>query len=796
MSFGKYIIGLMLSLLFTWSFKSHAQNITLSGFIEDAETGEKLIGASVYESKSLMGSSSNIYGFYSLTLPAGKHAISFSYVGYQKQSFELDLSEDKVLNIQLQSAIELKTVDIVAEEQEKIEQMTEMSTAEISMQEVKQIPVLLGERDILKTLQLLPGVQSGTEGGSGIYVRGGGPDQNLILLDGVPVYNASHLFGFFSVFNADAISKVKLIKGGFPARYGGRLSSVIDIRMKEGNNKKFHGEGSIGIVSSKLTLEGPIIKDRTSFIISGRRTYIDFLARPLIKRSGQNQGTDLDAAYFFYDVNAKVNHKINDKHRLFLSSYIGRDKGFANFETSYETEDESGSSSFENGLGWGNLTTALRWNALINKKLFANTTLTYSQYFFDVHTGVEDRFQNTAQRDTNLFELGYNSGIEDWAGRTDFDFIPNPNHYIKFGFGNIYHSFNPGISAFNIQSNLPGIALDTSFGSQLVYAHEYHAYIEDEFRLGAAIKVNAGLQYSGFWSRKTHYPSLQPRISGRLMLDDKSSLKASFSRMVQFIHLLTNSTVGLPTDLWVPSTSNIPPESSNQIALGYARSLAKGFELSLEAYYKDMQNLIEYEEGANFFELSGNWDDKVEVGRGTAYGAEFLLRKKYGKLNGWVGYTLSWTNRQFANLNFGEVFPYRYDRRHDLALVMSYAFTENIDAGLTWVYGTGNAISLASSRYGSLSSNPFVLPLGTQDIEFYRSRNSFRMAAYHRLDLGVNFRKEKRWGERTWSIGAYNAYNRRNPFFLFFDRNEVGDPVVKQVSLFPIIPSVSYAFKF
>ncbi len=764
--------------------------------MEDKSSGEKLIGASVLEPNSFKGSSSNIYGFYSLTLPKGEYSLKFSYVGYSPKVLNIKLDADTSIRIELDPSIELDAVEIVGNKQEPVERMTQMSVSEISMQEVKQIPVLLGERDILKTLQLLPGVQSGTEGGSGIYVRGGGPDQNLILLDGVPVYNASHLFGFFSVFNADAISKVKLIKGGFPARYGGRLSSVIDIRMKEGNNKEFHGEGSIGLVSSKLTLEGPIIKDRTSFIVSGRRTYIDFLAQPLIKRLSEEEGTPLEAAYFFYDVNAKVNHKLNDNNRIYLSSYLGRDRGFADFETSFETEDESGSSSFNNGLGWGNLTTALRWNSIINQKLFVNTTLTYSEYFFNVTTGVEERSQINASRDTSRFELGYDSGINDWAGRVDFDFIPNPDHYIKFGIGNIYHTFNPGISAFSFESSAPGADLDTNYGSQLVFAHEYHAFIEDEFRLGSRWKFNAGLQFSGFVTGKTHYPALQPRFSGRFLLDDKSSLKLSYSRMNQFIHLLTNATVGLPTDLWVPSTGMIPPERADQLAIGYARSLNKSIDLTVEAYYKKMDNLIEYKEGANFFDLSGGWENKVELGTGTAYGAEILIRRQVGRIKGWLGYTLSWTNRQFPNLNFGEVFPYRYDRRHDLAAVITYDINERIDVGATWVYGTGNAVSLPTSRYSSLSSNPFLLAFGAQDIEYYRQRNGYRMMAYHRLDLGVNFHKEKRWGERTWSLGAYNVYNRRNPFFLFFDRDANGDPALSQVSLFPIIPFVSYAFKF
>jgi outer membrane receptor for ferrienterochelin and colicin len=780
----------LLLLIFFGSMQ--AQNFTISGYVEDQSSGERLLNANVYNPQTLQGVITNNYGFYSLTISSDSLQLTYSYIGYQSQTIQIDLKKDTLINVLLVPVINIDEVVISAEKAKSTVRSTQISMTELSAKEIKSIPVLFGEVDVLKALQLLPGVQSGNEGTSGIYVRGGGPDQNLILLDGVPVYNANHLFGFFSVFNPDAIQSVKLIKGGFPARYGGRLSSVLDIRMKDGNNKKFAAEGSVGVISSKLTVEGPIWKDKTSFIVSGRRTYIDMLAQPLIQLN--NQRNDLGnsvGGYYFYDVTAKVNHRFSDKSRLYLSSYLGRDKAYLRLKdegADYIWEDDF-------GLGWGNQTTALRWNYVITPKLFSNTTVTYSKYNFNVAMETQETERDTLKQ---RFAFAYDSGIRDLAGKVDFDYLPNPNHSVKFGYNHIYHTFSPGVTIFQIEEESMANPVDTTFGNTDITANEMELYLEDDWELGTRFKVNLGLHASGFMVEDSSYYSLQPRVAARFMVNEKMSLKAAYSHMTQYIHLLTNSTIGLPTDLWVPSTALIKPQRSIQYALGVVYEISEGIEISMEGYYKTMNNLIEYKEGASFFSMDGDWEDKLEFGEGKAYGFEFLARKQYGKTSGWIGYTLSWSNRRFENISFGEWFPYRYDRRHDISIVLNKEITDNINLGVTWVYGTGNAVTLPLEKYASMSSfwNDFLY---FNQVDYFEKRNSYRMPAYHRLDIGINFNKEKKWGHRTWSISVYNAYNRKNPFFLNFDQirgaSGYSETVLKQYSLFPIIPSLSYSFK-
>lgn len=767
-----------------------AQKVTLSGYVQDQETGEKLIGASVFDTKSGKGVLTNEYGFFSLTLPADSVVLRASYVGFQALEVRLKPEKDLSFNFDLREELVLDAVEITATE--RIENQSQMSTIDVSIEKIKALPVLLGEKDVMKTIQLLPGVQSGTEGTSGIYVRGGGPDQNLILLDGVPVYNASHLFGFFSVFNADAINSVKLIKGGFPARYGGRISSVIDIRMKEGNMKEFHGEGSVGIISSKLALEAPIVKDKTSFIVSGRRTYLDLLARPLINATTPGDET---GGYYFYDVNAKVNHKFSESSRLYLSGYFGDDKFFFRYKDDWVDNGVSYEDQFDNRLRWGNIISAVRWNKIISPKLFMNVTGTYSKYRFDV--GFEETFTATYTDSTNQenYAFDYLSGIQDWAGKLDFDFHPSPAHAIKFGASNTYHTFTPGVNQF-VSNSTGSSDVDTSFGSAKQFAHETSAYIEDDWEISRRIKVNGGLHWSGFLVGDKYYSSFQPRISGRMILSENASIKASYARMTQFLHLLTNPSIGLPTDLWVPVTGNIPPQQSHQVAVGYAHTILDKFQVSVEGYYKTMDNLIEYKEGASFLGSADDWQNKVEIGKGWSYGGEVLIEKKFGKTSGWIGYTLSWTNRQFDNLNFGEPFPYRYDRRHDIGIAITHKFNERVDIGVVWVYGTGNAVTLGLEKYTPFDYVGYDQFGWNPTVEHIESRNNYRMPAYHRIDIGVNIHKEHRWGEGTWSVGLYNAYSRQNPFFLYFSTDENGNRGLYQVSLFPIIPSVSYGFKF
>jgi TonB-dependent Receptor Plug Domain/CarboxypepD_reg-like domain len=768
---------------------------TISGYISDGESGERLIGASVYDRKTGQGTVTNTYGFYSLTLPEDTIRLAVSFLGFNPQLETFYLDADKKLNYNLTSGASLKEVTITAEKYERIEERAQMGRIDIPIEQIKKIPALLGEKDVLKALQLLPGVSGGGEGQSGIYVRGGGPDQNLILLDGVPVYNASHLFGFFSVFNTDAIKDVSLTKGGFPARFGGRLSSVIEINMKEGNDQEFHAEGAVGIVASRLTVEGPIVQDKASFIVSGRRTYIDLLARPLIKSGLRSGGQDGVVGYFFDDVNAKVNYKISDRDRVFLSFYGGKDK----FYVDITDKSSNSSTSVVNNLGWGNITSALRWNHLLTPKLFANTTLTYSRYNFNTKTGIRDSYTNGGQKEENSFSLGYFSGIDDFAGKVDFDYSLSPQHAVKFGTNVIAHTFHPGRFDTKINSTEDNFKLDTVIGQPDVYAQEYAFYIEDDWKATARLRINAGLHYGGFLTEKgVKYGSLQPRFNARYLMDKGWAVKAAFSTMQQNIHLLTNETIGLPTDLWLPATDVVKPQTSWQVSTGVAKTLGKDYEFSVEAYYKEMKNVIAFKEGASLFSFT-NWEERVTQGVGDAYGAEFFVQKKTGKFSGWVGYTLSWTNRQFELLNFGKKYPYRYDRRHDFEIVGSYKFSERVSMAATWVFATGNVVTLGTSKI--ISPNDNYIDINPHITE----RNNYRFEPYHRFDIGVDFTKKKKHHTRTWSYGAYNAYSRANPFFLYLQDNYTYDPVtqtstrkteLKQTALFPIIPYISYGFKF
>jgi len=775
---------------------SVAQSYTISGYVYDAESGESLISATIYLPNEDVGTVSNIYGFYSLTHDAGPKSLDFSYIGYETKRVELDLRQDTSFNIYLSSSVTLDEVQIVAEKDVDAPTNVQMSQVNVSVAQIKKTPMLLGETDVIKAIQLLPGVQSGSEGFNGLYVRGGSPDQNLVILDGVPVYNISHLFGIFSVFNADALKNVTLIKGGFPAQYGGRLSSVLDIRMKEGNLKKFEGEGSIGLISSKLTLQGPIISDKTSFLVSGRRTYADLIARPFIKRSNsESNDFNFDPTIYFYDFNAKLQHVINDDHRLFLSGYFGQDKfNFVQSENDLESQA---------GINWGNKIGALRWNWKLSDRLFANTTLTYSNYELDFFATVKETEENR----TTEFSTKYISGIEDLAARLDFDFIPNPNNYIKFGGGVIRHSYDPGAIALNFITE--ETIIDTLLGTTEDLSTEFYTYIQDEITVGK-LKANLGLHFSGFDVDDAFYTSLQPRIGLRYLVNEDLSIKASYTQMAQYINLLTSESLSLPTDLWVPSTGRIKPQTSWQAAGGISATISENFNVTVEGFYKKMNNVVSYKEGASFLSsVNTDWQDKVTQGVGEAYGAEFLLQKKEGKLTGWVGYTLSWNTRQFEDINFGDQFPFRYDRRHDISVVLSYDLSDRISLSGNWVYGTGNAVTLPA--YDVATGVSSFRGAGENVFNYFDSysgsteKNSFRMSNFHRMDIGISFKKKKKWGERTWVIGIYNAYAHNNPFFVSLDTDgsfdeETGQytekKIFKENAILPLIPSISYNFKF
>jgi len=800
---------------------------TVSGFMRDSLTTESLISATVYNAANRAGTSTNLYGFYSLTLPAGEVELVYSYVGYNSQTVSFQLRRDTTININLSGSVHLQEVAITADRTSRIQETTQMSATNVPVAQIKSLPAFLGEVDVLKILQLLPGIQSGNEGSSGLYIRGGGPDQNLILLDGVPVYNASHLFGFFSVFNADVINNVDIIKGGFPARYGGRASSVLDISMKEGNMQEFHGVGSVGLVSSKLTLEGPIIKDKTSFIVSGRRSYNNNLINSTFALDNRQINEDVSMNYYFYDLTAKINHRFSEKDRIYLSAYMGNDRFNMHDDVQFANDSMSHNRQSKGEMKWGNITASFRWNHIFTNRLFSNITLAYSRYRYndflkkenlqiydrfhiDMLTGHEDHIIDNRHE---YYEFLNESGIQDWIGKITFDYLPSPNHYVRFGVNATYHTFNIGANAFyelkhkEIINGEQFIREERTIGnignliSSKIYAWEHSIYTEDDIRLTERLKTNVGLHWSAFNVGDKFHNVLQPRISVRYLFTAQLSAKASYSRMAQYLHLLSNSGIGLPTDLWVPSTAMLRPQTSNQVATGLAQNFREAYEISIEGYYKTMNNVLELSEGSGFFD-GKSWDKRVVQGTGRSYGVELFTQKKTGSLTGWIGYTLSWTDRLFDDLNNGKRFPYKYDRRHDISIAASKRFGRMIEMSGAWVFGTGHALTPPVGIYHA--DDPLNLydkhAYWTDSYFDYGERNSYRMKAYHRLDLSITFTLQTKRVEHKLVAGAYNAYNRKNPFYIDVERPYHSDNKIQykfvQYSLFQIIPSISYHFKF
>lgn len=754
---------------------------TLQGQIREKGSGEALIGAAVYELASGVGTYTNDYGFFSITLPEGPHLLNFQYVGYTTQTREFDFTQAREIDIRLEANLEIEVVEIEStDEQQELHDATLMGRHTLSMEKEGSLPVLLGEADILKTMQLLPGVHGGSDGASGIFVRGGGSDQNLINLDGVPIYNANHVVGVVSVFNSAAINSASIQKGAFPARYSGRLSSFVDVHMKEGNMEKFQGEVGLGLLSGRVSLEGPLIKNKTSFFLSGRRTWLDLLTVP-----AQALFSTSETNYFFHDLNAKINHRISDKDRVYLSGYIGRDK--INLKNVlYQAGSDSGKDRSE--IGWGNQLGSLRWNHIFGSRLFANTTLTYSRYNFAVLQEV------TQNEDSSWFQklrFDAESSIQDWAGRVDFDYFPNPNHAIRFGAGTIYHTFSPSTTSLDQVFLNRDTSIAIAAAQQ--YAHEPFVYLDDDIRISERLRINPGLHFAGYFVGSERYLNLQPRFSSRYMFDAKNSVKFSYGRMAQFIHLLTNPGIGISVDLWVPSTEKVRPATSHQFSLGYYRTLSPQINLRAEVFYKQMNNLLEYREGYNYVTNSPDWEDQVESGQGWSYGGELMLEKHKGKLTGWLSYTWSKAERKFENLNFGNTFPFRYDRRHDLNVAMTYAVNKKLSFGAVWIYGTGNAVTLGINRFFSLPTWP-----GNSGIQLSppEERNNYRTPPYHRLDLSMNLDKTTKIGERRWSFGIYNAYNRINPTFLFSYPKTDGTVGLYKQGLLPILPFAAYRIRF
>lgn len=771
----------------------------ISGYVYDKETGERLIGANIYDINSKCGTITNQFGYYSVSLKGNAFCdLRISFIGYNTAKIKFELKQDTTINFGLSSNITLQVVEVTAER--SIEKRTEMSVVEIPIQQLKTLPMLAGEVDIIKAMQLMPGIKSGSEGQSGMYVRGGSHDQNLILLDDVPIYYINHLGGFVSVFNPDAINSLKLYKGGFPARYGGRLSSVMDVRMKDGNLNNRKTNITFGLISSKFQTEGPIKKDTSSYMISGRRFMYDLFSRPITWLTNDKQSM----GYTFYDINAKLNYKFSENNRLFFSVYLGNDKILTK-----KNENDNGEREFMKNTGkWGNQLIALRWNHIFNNRLFGNITTHYTRYNYLS----EFQFKNEQIDETSEIHYNFSSGINDFCVKSDFEFYI-PNFTVRFGSNHVAHIFKPNTS-FIEQSGFS--VIDSVFNTKKYYALENSLYLENEIKLGEILNFNIGAKATVYSIESKNYTNIEPRLLTNIIIPDWFAIKASYCKMIQYVHLLSYAGAGLPADLWMPTTQNVPPQNSDLFALGISKSIFKNtVELSVEAYYKTMSNLIDYSEGESFVgNNTKNWEQLIEInGIGKSKGVELLLQKKQGKLNGWIAYTLSRTTRQFANLNLGREFLYTYDATHDFAITSNYYFKKNLYFSLTWVYTTGRAITMPNEHYTSirLKPNQNLTENTIPDYErisyrTYYEKNNVRMHPYHRLDLGLTYIKTKRKSERIWSFSIYNAYNRHNPYYYYTTIDKVEDANGNETneykkttyarSLFPIIPSVSYTIKY
>ncbi|MCX6223429.1 MAG: TonB-dependent receptor [Bacteroidia bacterium] len=764
------------TLLVSYNSMAEDDRYSLSGYIKDAKTGEVLLYANVVIAELKTGASTNQYGYYSLKVPAGNYTIQYSYLGYETVSRKISLKSNINADIELvPKYTSLNAVEITGKSEKNSVRSLEMSAIQLDIKQLKAIPLLFGERDILKSIQLLPGVSPGSEGSSNYFVRGGEADQNHILLDEAPVYNASHLMGFFSVFNSDAIKDVKLYKGGIPAPYGGRVSSVLDIRMRDGNSKEWGVSGGIGLISSRLTIEGPLVKDKGSIMISGRRTYADVAVKAVSNKADST-------TFYFYDFNLKANYILGVKDRLYLSGYIGRDI-FGRKQIGFDS---------------GNATLTLRWNHTFNQELFLNTSLIYSDYNY----GFKASFG------ANSFKL--TSGILDYSIKQDYTWYPNTNNMIRFGLNSAYHQFKPGNFTSGNESDTTGI-LSTIQPQQ---ALESGVYISNEHKISETFSMNYGLRLSLFnnigpYSVKSYnsnkeiidstaysngkiyntYVGFEPRITANYLLNSTNSIKASYNRMFQYLHILSNSISSSPTDIWAPSTPLIKPTIADQVALGYFKNLPKkNWDLSVEAYYKILSNLVDYKNGANTF-LNPDLEAELEFGRGRAYGVEFAVSRNSGKLTGWVSYTLSKSEKQFDQINFGKWFSARQDRTHNISIVATYQLTDRFAFSGNWIYYTGDAVTFPSGKY----------LIDSALINLYTERNGSRMPNYHRLDLGITyqFKPKRRWSSDI-NVSVYNVYDRKNAYSISFRESETvpGTTEAVRLALFGIVPSITWNFKF
>jgi hypothetical protein len=768
-----YLLGLLLMLT---SVAFGQSKYTISGTIKDKKSGESMIGVTVrIKELKATGTTTNEFGFYSLTIPEGTYTVIYNYVGYKPQSKNINLSKNTKVDMSFDdNSQDLNEVVVRSTREDENIKNPQAGVEKLDIKEINKLPVLMGERDVLKTIQLVPGIKSAGEGNTGFYVRGGAADQNLILLDDAPVYNASHLLGFFSTFNSDAIKDATIYKGGMPSQYGGRLSSVLDIRMNEGNNQDYHVSGGIGLISAKLNVEGPIQKDKSSFLITGRRTYAD----ALLRLSGDDRFSN--NTLYFYDLNAKANYIFSDKDRLYVSGYFGRDKlGYQDLF----------------GLDWGNATGTLRWNHIMNSKLFSNTSLIYSDYSYKVNV----KFGGT--------DFQIKSRIRDWTLKQEFQYFANPRNSIRFGLMSVYHTVVPGQMTASESSGITPPVLQNR------YSWENALYANNTWKASEKLEVIYGLRLSAFsilgpgefydisngevTGSNTYksgdfvktYLNLEPRVSAAYQLNEKSSIKAAYSRTTQNMHLISNSTTSNPTDKWIPSSNNVKPEIADQGSIGYFRNFFDNkFEFSVEGYYKYMQNQIDYKDGADVTN-SDKSETELLFGQGRAYGIEFFFKKKVGRFNGWIGYTLSRSEKQIDGINNNNWYAARQDRTHDISIVGIYELSKKWTLSATFVYYTGNAITFPSGKYN----------VDGQEVFYYTERNGYRMPDYHRLDFGATWKlRERKNSSSELAFSLYNVYGRQNAYMINFRESETNPNTTEayQIALFRWVPSISYNFKF
>lgn len=756
--------------------KSTGSLHTVSGYVRDAKTGEALIGVNVIiQELTSTGATTNAYGFYSITIAAGNYTAAAQFIGYETRSIAVELTQNTRVDFEIRENVtQLDVVEVTAEKEDANVTDLTMGVTKIDMQEVDKIPVIFGEKDILKIIQLRPGIKSAGEGNSGFHVRGGAADQNLILLDEATVYNASHLLGFFSVFNGDALKDVTLYKSGQPAEFGGRLSSVLDIRMKDGNDKKFGIEGGIDIIASRLKLEGPIAKGKGSFMVSARRTYADLFL-------GLSPDTSISqSTIYFYDLNAKANYRIDDNNRVYLSGYFGK--------------DVLGDPDDRGYIKWGNATGTVRWNHLFSEKMFSNTSLIFSNYHYDIDTDLGGVRGKVISR------------IQDYNFKQDFQYFPNTQSELKFGFNSVYHRITPGTITSTSAEQAKG------FDIPLKLAWNNAAYVSHQWKPSATFGLEYGVRFSSFsilgpgtfysynasgqaidstsYSTgefaKTYF-NIEPRVSASFMINDRSSVKTAYERNTQNLHLISNATSDNPTDLWIPSSLNVKPQIGDQVSLGYFRNFRNNtYEFSTEVYYRHLQNQIDYKDGA---ELNFNENVEAELlfGEGRAYGIEFFFKKRVGRLNGWIGYTLARTEKKIAGINNGQYYPARQDRTHDISIVGIYDLSKKLTLSATWVYYTGNAVTFPSGKY----------EIEGRVYNYYTERNGYRMPDYHRLDIAVTWlRKKTEKFESSWNFSLYNAYGRQNAYAINFRPLDADRMQAIQTTLFRWVPSISYNFKF